>query len=59
MNVIVLATFCFLACDFCIYGLIHWVREKRRKHASNVCCQVCERRAYETIAKSWSLSRKT
>jgi hypothetical protein len=31
MNLIVLATLCFLACDFYIYVLIHWFREARRK----------------------------
>ena len=33
MNLIVLATLCFLACDFYIYVLIHWIREARRKIA--------------------------
>ena len=31
MNLIVLATLCFLACEFYIYVLIHWIRETGRK----------------------------
>lgn len=34
MNLVVLATLGFLACDFYIYVLIHWIRQTRRKTAN-------------------------